>query len=212
MTLTSSYASCFSKGAQPMAVWNCDVVRTSWKDKEKGTWMWRMETTGTRCSTSFRALHPEELQSGPEIGNLVGCSAVYLELLHDLWTKGPLFSFCTEPHTWCCPSCRWMQVARSRSQVHMEKVFSSHAKDWISSWHHVPLQCIYIHADARQAHGSNVLEIIYSSSRGLDSAITPEPPTSFSVMIASQVAANCLQWSIASSDQSFKAVDFPLKH
>lgn len=31
-----------------------------------------------------------------------------LETLNDFWIKGPLFSFCTEPHTWCRHSCRWM--------------------------------------------------------------------------------------------------------
>lgn len=116
------------------------------------------------------------------------------EILNNFWTKSPLFSFHFGPHMYPV-----LQADVSYVQLipdpHGEMFLLSHRVTELPFSTMFPFSTC-INADAGQPHSRDVIGIIYSSSRRLDSAISPEPLTSFRVMITSQITANCLQWSI----------------
>lgn len=82
-----------------------------------------MDRIGNSSSTSFMALQPEELQSMPEIGDLVGYSAVTVLRLYRIFEqRAPYFHFALNPtHDVATPAggCRLHTVDQ------VEKVFSS---------------------------------------------------------------------------------------
>lgn len=116
------------------------------------------------------------------------------KILNNFWTKSPLFSFHFGPHMYPVlqAGVSYMQLI---SDPHGETFLFSHRVTELPFSKMFPFSTC-INADAGQPHSRDVIGIIYSSSGRLDSAISPEPLTSFRVMITSQITANCLQWSI----------------